>query len=171
MFAVYIFVFPANFQSYLAYIWPILLYNCIIINCIVILQAPKSVNISENEETFINCTVIGDHINWKANNTPVKDLSSLGFDDSFLPLVINESRHERKGMLKIRGSQSINKTTITCHTILPGGNRSHAKSKPALIQVQGMHVVRIYLLYNFDINIIDRCVGRSDQLIRNQQKL
>ena len=113
----------------------------IVLHNIAILQAPKSVNISENEETFINCTVIGDHINWKANDTPVQDLSNLGFDVSNLPLLINESRHERKGMLKIRGSKNINKTTITCYTILPGGDRSHAKSKPALIQVQGMHVV------------------------------
>lgn len=88
--------------------------------------------------------MIGDHINWKANDTPIQDITNLGFNDSILPLVINESRHERKGMLKIRGSEDINRTNITCHTVLPGGDRSHAtaKSKPALILVQGiMHVV------------------------------
>lgn len=116
--------------------------------CIAILQPPNSVNISENEETFLYCTVIGEHINWWANNTPVQDFVALGFDDSSLPEVVNVSTNEQIGKLKIRGSKKINGTMITCHVIMYSGvEPTDAESKPALILVQGIAMYMQIILY------------------------
>ena len=102
---------------------------------------------------FLYCTAIGDQINWMANDTPIKDLSAFGFDDSYLPQIINNLTNERKAKLKIRGSSYINETKITCHVaqllqeeLISGVLRlTTASSKPALIRVQGSYNMIIIL--------------------------
>ena len=94
--------------------------------------------------------VIGDHINWKANDTPIRD---SGFDYSDLPQIVNVSTNERIAKLKITGYNYINGTRITCHVsqlqeqLTPGVFRlTTDHSHPALIRVQG---TTEYLHFNF----------------------
>ena len=97
-------------------------------------------NISENDEVFLYCTVIGDHINWKANDTPVKDFVALEFDDNDLPRIINKSSNVRIARLKIQGSSHTNETNVTCHVAQWHQKEMRlttAASDPALIRVQG----------------------------------
>lgn len=98
--------------------------------------------------------MIGDHINWKVNDTPVADFAGLGFDDSFLPQIVNNSTNERIAKLKIRGSYYTNNTYITCHVsevqedLVSGGFRLTTNtSKPALILVQGIFYNAVILVY------------------------
>lgn len=97
--------------------------------------------------------VIGEHINWKANDTPVQDLAALEFDDSYLPKIItrNNSTIERIAKLRIQGSVYTNNTNITCQVtqvqeeLTSGVFRiTTAESEPALILVQGIMFLICY---------------------------
>ena len=88
--------------------------------------------------------MIGDYINWKANGKPV-DLA-FGFDDSVLPQITNNLTNQRKGMLKVRGSNYTNNTNVSClamqlqKELISGVYRlTTDESGPALILVQGIY--------------------------------
>lgn len=152
------------------------------ITIVAILEAPKSVNISENDEIFLNCTAICDHINWKANGTPVIDFVALGFDNSYLPRIVNASTNVRIARLKIQGSKYISETKVTCHVsqlhedLTSGVVRyTTAESEPALIKVQGTMfsyytVIRIIILLVTNIGLLNPVTNLSISIDGNDEK-
>lgn len=106
-----------------------------------IMDPPRSVNISLNEERVLTCTAIGDVINWKANNTRVEEINIPEISPA-IPIPINKTKSELKGQLHAIGSQIINHTWIEC-SVLQFSNQpfSIASSEPVLILVQGICIM------------------------------
>ena len=101
---------------------------------------PNPVNISENAEIIVNCTIIGHHINWKVNNEPISDFPHPGFYASKISMPMNGTPNMCFGQLRITGSRENNGTMITCvASQLISNNFTVAESKPVLILVQGTH--------------------------------
>lgn len=112
-----------------------------------IVTPPTGVNISVNQETLMNCTIIGDFINWKANNTPVNAYQHLGLHESLFPTVLDEAANKRLGQLKIRGSAELNGTNITCIATKTANNQViNDESEPVLILVEGAYLFYYYVL-------------------------
>ena len=87
----------------------------------------------------MNCTVIGDFINWKANNTPVNVYQHIGLQESLFSTLLDEATSKRVGELKIRGSSELNGTKITCIATKVGNQVSNEESEPVLILVEGIN--------------------------------
>lgn len=96
-----------------------------------------NVNVSLNDEAYMNCTIIGDYISWKANNTPVNFFSHLGLFESLVSTLLDEASNNRIGQLRIRGSPALNGTKITCIATQIGTEISNSKSDTVVILVQG----------------------------------
>ena len=107
-----------------------------------------NVNVSVNGETYMNCTIIGDYISWKANNTPVNFFSHLGLYESLVSTLLDEALNKRMGQLRIRGSPELNGTKITCIAAQIGTEFSNSKSDTVMILVQGTRVTTSYYYTN-----------------------
>ena len=89
----------------------------------------------------MNCTVIGDHINWKIDGEPLVGDEHAKFSYSYQSInLLNEAANKRIGQLRIVGlNTTSNGTMVTCVVSqLRNTLFSVAVSKPALILVQGI---------------------------------
>ena len=91
----------------------------------------------------MNCTIIGDFINWEANNTPANAYQHLGLHESLFSTVLDPSTNKRLGQLRIRGSSKLNGTKITCIATKLGNLVSTEESEPVLILVEGI----LFIIY------------------------
>lgn len=110
-----------------------------------------AINISANEETEMSCTVIGDHINWKVNGTPLVGDKHAGFYYSHqLSILLDEATNKRMGQLQIKGLNTTNHTMVTCvaSQLIDSEHFTVAVSEPALILVQGTVKALIYSVCN-----------------------
>ena len=103
-----------------------------------ILVPPVAVNVSLNEEAVFTCKAVADHINWRANSTPVTDIMDKGFFGNMLPVAINETENIYSSQLRVVGSDFSNSTMIACRVNMLAMNvYTVATSEPALLLVQG----------------------------------
>ena len=106
-----------------------------------ILLPPVAVNISLNEEAVFTCKAVANHINWRANSTPVNDIMVKGFFGNMLPVPINETENIYSSQLRVVGSDFSNATMIVCRASLLAMNvYTAATSEPVLLLVQGNFV-------------------------------
>ena len=113
----------------------------ILLNCtlgeVVILESPKSVNISLNGTAHqLNCTINGTNILWEINIQPY--MSSMWKEKGFhSPKIINHTDHIIKGALNVTGTIYNNDSTVQCIAI--GSSCGNGiKSRNATILVQGI---------------------------------
>lgn len=137
-----------------------------------ILNHPMAINISANEETKMNCTVIGDHINWKINGTPLAGDKHAGFYYSHQSSVLlDETTNIRTGQLRIRGLNTTNGTMVTCvaSQVIDSEHFTVAESEPALILVQGTVKALILLLIfpRVKLIIIIICYAGTPDVVTN----
>lgn len=110
-----------------------------------ILVPPVGVNISLNEEAVFTCKAVADHINWRANSTPVNDVMDKGFFGDMLPVPINEAENIYSSQLRVVGSDFSNATMIVCRVSLLVMNvYTVATSEPVLLLVQGNFICNLY---------------------------
>ena len=106
-----------------------------------ILNHPMAINISANDDSKMNCTVIGDHINWRVDGEPLVGDEHAGFFYSHQSSVLlDEATNKRMGQLTIRGLNTTNGTMVTCvaSQLIDSEHFTVAESEPALILVQGI---------------------------------
>ena len=105
-----------------------------------IIVPPEAINITLNEETVFTCTAVGDHINWRANNTPVNEIIGKGIDDLNMRVPVNATEHIYLEKLRVVGSYFSNASTIVCQSVLLlEGKFTVAASDPVLLLVQGKY--------------------------------
>ena len=105
---------------------------------------PQSANISLNGVAVLNCTAVAVRIRWKVNGEPADDWRTRGIDNRSPTVDLNETQELRKATLTVKGSHETNNVSVVCIAFLTSSTTTPvAKSKPALILVQGNYKLQL----------------------------